>query len=86
MPVALREAIALGEHRLDADDPHANVPTFHLPANDSSSDSGESLKSDTNPEVCWTVYDWIVQTDSLVGTSPSTRYDKIRSMEESSEA
>ena len=47
-----------------------------MTANDSSSDSGASLESDTHPEACWTVYEWIVQTDSLVGTSLKTRYDK----------
>ena len=74
MSVALREPIALKEHRLDAYDKPLNVQTFQL--NDSSSDSGGSEKSDTHPEVCWEVLEWIGQTDSLVGTSPRTRYDK----------
>ena len=59
MPVALREPIALREHRLDADDRSPIVQAYHLPANDSSSDSGEALKSDTHPEACWTVHEWI---------------------------
>ena len=73
--VSLREAIALGEanrpsgaYRLDADDPHADVQSFHMLANDSSSDSGESQKSDTHPGACWAVYDLIMQTDVLVGS------------------
>ena len=74
MSVALREPIALSERRLGAYDKPTNVPTFHM--NDSSSDSGESEKSDTHPEVCWTALEWIMQTDSLVGTSLKTRYDK----------
>ena len=81
--VSLREAVALGEanrplgaYRLDADDPHADVQSLHMLANYSSSDSGEPQRSDTNPEACWAVYDWIMQTDVLGGASPNTRYDK----------
>ena len=76
MSVALREPVALREHRLDADGQPPVEQTYHMTANDSSSDSGESRKSDTNPEACWTVYDGIVQTDSLLRTRPDTKYDK----------
>ena len=57
MTVPLRDPIDLKEYRLDAYDELPNVPTYRL--NDSSSDSGRSLKSDTNPEVCWETLEWI---------------------------
>ena len=66
----------LGTQRLAADDPGAGVLWYHMPGGDSSSDSGESQQSETNPEACWTVYEWIMPTDGFIGTSRDTRYDK----------
>ena len=82
-PPSLREAMVFGGarrppgmYRLDADDPGAGVPWYHMPGSDPSSDSGELQKSETNPEACWTVYEWIMLTDGFIGTSRDTRYDK----------
>ena len=52
-----------GMYRLDADDPGAGVPWYHMSGSDSSSDSGDSQKTETNPEACWTVYEWIMPTE-----------------------
>ena len=53
----LRDTIHLQQYRLDADDEHQNVPVHQM--NDSSSDSGGSLKSETHPEICWEAHGWI---------------------------
>ena len=61
----LRDTIHLQRYRLDADDEHQNVPVHQM--NDSSSDSGGSVKSETHPEICWEAHEWIKSTDPMVG-------------------
>ena len=66
MTEPLRDPIHLQEYWLDADDEHPNVPVHQM--NDSSSDSGGSVKSETHPEVCWDALEWIKPTDPTDGT------------------
>ena len=64
MTEPLRDTIHLQQYRLDADDEHQNVPVHQM--NDSSSDSGVSVKSETHPEICWEACEWIKSTDPMV--------------------
>ena len=66
----LRDTIHLKRHRLDDDEEHRDVPVRQMTVhqmNDSSSESGGSVKSETHPEICWEAYEWIKSADPMVG-------------------
>ena len=59
----------------DDDSPNFNGECFHVPTSNSSSDSGDSRRSDVHGD-SWERYEWLMPKEEIMETSRDARYDQ----------